>query len=253
MIFALAEDGLNIQGPTGVSFIIHSSSNGTYIDAATLGLPGNWGGNRTKKQFVNVLIDTAAVYGNVNVVSANDPLFTQVKDKRVFIRTMDAWNITNIPTFAQGIGVFKFTNNRSDGGAIVNYNSDFASTDFPIFRLSEAYLMRAEALLKSGDAANAVTDVNLIRTRAFGDATHNITSAQLTNQFMLDELGREFYYEGHRRTDLIRFGQFSDGTYTWAWKGNVINGAKTDKHLNLFPIPGDEVTANPNIKQNPGY
>jgi hypothetical protein len=95
--------------------------------------------------------------------------------------------------------------------------------------------------------------VNLIRTRAFGDATHNITSAQLTNQFMLDELGREFYYEGHRRTDLIRFGQFSDGTYTWAWKGNVINGAKTDKHLNLFPIPGDEVTANPNIKQNPGY
>jgi len=253
MIFALAEDGINIQGPTGVSFIIHSSSNGTNIDAATLGLPGNWGGNRTKRQFVNVLVDTLAVYGNVSVVSANDPSFTKVKDKRVFIKRMDAWEIKNIPTFSQGIGVYKFTNNRSDGAAIVNYNSDFASTDFPIFRLSEAYLMRAEALLKSGNVAGAVTDVNVIRARAFGDAIHNITAAQLTNQYMLDELGREFYYEGHRRTDLIRFGQYSDGTYTWAWKGNVFAGAKTDKHLNIFPIPGDEVSANPNIKQNPGY
>lgn len=253
MIFSLAADGINIQGPTGVSFIIHSSSNGTYIDAATLGLPGNWGGNRTKKQFVNVLIDTLAVYGNVSVMSANDPMFAQVKDKRVFIQTLGAWEITNIPTYAQGIGVKKFTNNRSDGGPIVNYNSDNTSTDFPIFRLSEAYLMRAEALLKSGDAANAVADVNFIRHRAFGDDTHNITAAQLTNQYMLDELGREFYYEGHRRTDLIRFGQFSDGTYTWAWKGNVMDGVKTDKHLNLFPIPGDEVSANTNIKQNIGY
>lgn len=113
--------------------------------------------------------------------------------------------------------------------------------------------MRAEALLKSGDATKAAADVNVIRTRAFGDVIHNITPAQLTNQFMLDELGREFYYEGHRRTDLIRFGQFSDGNYTWAWKGNVATGVKTDKHLNLFPIPGDEVSANPNIKQNPGY
>jgi len=253
MIFALAADGINIQGPTGVSFIIHSSSNGVNIDAATLGLPGNWGGNRTKKQFVNVLIDTLAVYGNVSVVSANDPLFTKVKDKRIFIKRMDAWEIKNIPTFSQGIGVFKFTNNRSDGGPIVNANTDFTSTDFPIFRLSEAYLMRAEALLKSGNVADAVTDVNVIRTRAFGDATHNITTGQLTNQYLLDELGREFYYEGHRRTDLIRFGKFSDGTYTWAWKGNVFAGARTSSHLNLFPIPGDEVSANPNIKQNPGY
>ncbi|HET6556247.1 MAG TPA: RagB/SusD family nutrient uptake outer membrane protein, partial [Prolixibacteraceae bacterium] len=253
MIFALAADGINIQGPTGVSFIIHSSSNGVNIDAATLGLPGNWGGNRTKRQFVDVLIDTLAVYGNVPVVSANDPEFTKVEDNRIFIKRMDAWDIKNIPTFSQGIGVFKFTNNRSDGGPIVNYNTDFTSTDFPIFRLAEAYLMRAEALLKSGNTSEAVNDVNTIRTRAFGDAAHNITAAQLTNDFLLDELGREFYYEGHRRTDLIRFGQFSDGTYTWAWKGNVYAGVPTSGHLDLFPIPGDEVSANPNIKQNPGY
>jgi hypothetical protein len=253
MIFSLAEDGINIQGPTGVSFIIHSSSNGTNIDAASLGLPGNWGGNRTKRQFVNVLVDTLATYGNMSVASANDPSFSKVKDKRIFIKQMEAWDIKNIPTFSQGIGVFKFTNNRSDGGAIVNANTDFSSTDFPIFRLSEAYLMRAEAQLRSGNAAGAVADVNIVRARAFGDATHNITAAQLTNQYMLDELGREFYYEGHRRTDLIRFGQFTDGTYTWAWKGNVYAGVKTDKHLNLFPIPGDEVSANLNIKQNPGY
>jgi hypothetical protein len=253
MIFSLAADGINIQGPTGVSFIIHSSSNGVYIDAAKLGLPGNWGGNRTKKQFVNVLIDTLSVYGNQSVMSAKDSMFTQVKDKRVFIRTLGSWEISNISAYSQGIGVYKFTNNRSDGKATVNYNSDFASTDFPIFRLADAYLMRAEAFLRSGDATNAVKDVNTIRERAFGDVTHNITAGQLTDQYMLDELGREFYYEGHRRTDLIRFGQFTDGSYVWAWKGNVFEGVKTDKHLNLFPIPGNEVSANTNIHQNFGY
>jgi hypothetical protein len=113
--------------------------------------------------------------------------------------------------------------------------------------------MRAEALFNSGDKTNAVNDVNVIRARAYGNTTGNITEAQLTAQFLLDELGREFYYEGHRRTDLIRFGKFTDGNYNWQWKGGTYAGANTDKHLNLFPIPGDEVSANPNIKQNPGY
>jgi starch-binding outer membrane protein, SusD/RagB family len=113
--------------------------------------------------------------------------------------------------------------------------------------------MRAEALFNLGDATNAVKDVNVIRTRAYGNTAGNITAAKLTAQFLLDERGREFYYEAQRRTDLVRFGKYTDGNYNWQWKGNTFNGANTDKHLNLFPIPGDEVSANPNIKQNAGY
>jgi hypothetical protein len=122
--------------------------------------------------------------------------------------------------------------------------------------------MRAEANLKSasGDIDQAVSEVNIIRARAFGDDNHTITAAQLqatTNgipfKYILDERGREFYYEAQRRTDLIRFGQFTDGSYTWAWKGGVMDGTQTSKDLNIFPIPGNEVSANPNIKQNQGY
>jgi hypothetical protein len=93
----------------------------------------------------------------------------------------------------------------------------------------------------------------MIRERAFGDASGNITSAQLDDKFLLDERGREFYYEAQRRTDMIRLGQFTGGTYTWAWKGGVYNGTQTSGHLAVYPIPSEEVAANPNIKQNPGY
>jgi hypothetical protein len=93
----------------------------------------------------------------------------------------------------------------------------------------------------------------MIRERAFGNTSGNITAAQLNDKFLLDERGREFYYEAQRRTDLVRFGKFTDGNYNWAWKGNTFNGTNTDKHLNVYPIPAEEISANPNIKQNPGY
>jgi len=113
--------------------------------------------------------------------------------------------------------------------------------------------MRAEANFRLGNAQAAADDVNLIRERAFGDNTHNITAADLNDQVILNERAREFYYEGQRRTDLIRFGQFTDGAYTWAWKGGVFEGTQTSSHRNIYPIPAEEVAANPNIKQNPGY
>ncbi|UCH13714.1 MAG: RagB/SusD family nutrient uptake outer membrane protein, partial [Bacteroidales bacterium] len=75
----------------------------------------------------------------------------------------------------------------------------------------------------------------------------------VTDDFILDERGREFYYEAHRRTDLIRFGKYTNGDYNWQWKGGVKNGMNTSPHRNLFPIPGDEISANPNLEQNPGY
>ncbi|MDP4208384.1 MAG: RagB/SusD family nutrient uptake outer membrane protein [Bacteroidota bacterium] len=261
MIFSWATDGVYTQGYVGTTFIIESCSDGTHIDAHNLGLTSNtnWGGNRTKKQFLNVLVDTLATYGNVPVPWATDTIFAQCKDKRVFCKRLDHWDIPSpSSSFSFGIGVYKFTANNADGSKAADYNPAYASTDYPIFRYADALLMRAEAVLRSGgDVSIAVADVKTIRDRAFGTAPHaNITAAQLqanNYQFILDERGREFYFEGQRRTDLVRFGQFSDGTYKWAWKGGVIGGAATDKHLNIFPIPGDEVSANPNIKQNPGY
>jgi hypothetical protein len=152
-----------------------------------------------------------------------------------------------------GIGVYKFTAKNTDGSRAANYNPAFACTDFPVFRYADALLMRAEALHRLGDNASAVIDINAVRTRAYGDASGNITTGQLTDQFLLDERGREFYYEAQRRTDLVRFGKFTNGNYFWQWKGGALNGINTDTHFNIFPIPGAEVSANPNITQNLGY
>lgn len=256
MIFALEQDGVNTQGYVGTTFLIESSSDATYIRAERFhGLTSNtnWNGNRTKRQFVNVLVDTLATYGNVPVPTA-DSVFAQCKDKRVYLKTKKSWDIPSASASGDyGIGVYKFTARNADGSQAANYNAAFASTDFPIFRYADALLMRAEALHRLGDNANAVLDVNAVRERAYGNATGNITAAQLTDQFLIDERGREFYYEGQRRTDLVRFGKFTDGNYNWTWKGGTFGGTNTSSHLNIFPIPGAEVSANPNIKQNTGY
>lgn len=261
MIFAWEQDGINTQGYVGTTFIIESSSDATYIRAEDFhGLTSNtnWNGNRSRIQFMNVLVDTLATYGNVPI-PLTDPLFAQCKDKRVFLKMKKSMNIPSASSSGDyGIGVYKFTAKNADGTRPANYNTAFACTDFPVFRLADAYMMRAEALFRIGGAANvdaALADINRIRTRAYGNTTGNITAAQLSLDFILNERAREFYYEAQRRTDLIRFGKFTGGGYLWQWKGGAYTGAATAAYRDLFPIPGDEVSANPKYKgqNNPGY
>jgi len=256
MIFAWEQDGVNTQGYVGTTFVIESCSDATYVRAERFGgLTSNtdWNGNRTKKQFMNVLVDTLTTYGNVSI-PIGDSVFALCKDKRVYLKTKKSMVIPSASSSGDyGIGVYKFTAKNSDGSQAADYNPAYASTDFPVFRYADALLMRAEALHRLGDNASAVLDINAVRTRAYGNASGNITSGQLTDQFILDERGREFYFEAQRRTDLVRFGKFTNGNYNWPWKGNALNGTNTDVHLNIFPIPGAEVSANPNIIQNTGY
>jgi hypothetical protein len=127
--------------------------------------------------------------------------------------------------------------------------------DFPMFRLADAYLIYAEAHLRGGGgtAAEAVDLVNAIRERAYGDESGDISAADLTLDFILDERGRELIWEGHRRTDLIRFGLFTGGEYLWAFKGGTAAGQATAETRDLYPLPESELLANPNLTQNPGY
>ena len=92
--------------------------------------------------------------------------------------------------------------------------------------------------------------VNALRARAGASA---ITASQLTLNFILDERARELFWEGHRRTDLVRYGVFSGGTRLWTYKGGVQAGTATASTRDLYPIPANEISANPNLKQNPGY
>jgi len=125
-----------------------------------------------------------------------------------------------------------------------------------MFRLADVYLMYAEAVVRGGtggSAATALQYVNSLRARAYGNTSGNITQPQLTQDFILAERGRELFWEGQRRTDLIRFGKFTGSSYLWPWKGNVKEGKAVDDYRTLYPIPAADRTANPNLQQNTGY
>ena len=123
-----------------------------------------------------------------------------------------------------------------------------------MFRLADAYLIYAEAVLRGGggSTAQALTYVNALRQRAYGDTSGNITAAQLTLDFILDERGRELLWEAHRRTDLVRYGRFTGGEYLWAWKGGAAGGTATESFRDLYPLPANELMANPNLDAEPG-
>ncbi|WP_040481541.1 RagB/SusD family nutrient uptake outer membrane protein [Mariniradius saccharolyticus] len=111
--------------------------------------------------------------------------------------------------------------------------------DFPIFRLADAILMKAEAAFRLGRTSDALALVNQVRARA-----NAAPLSTLTADILLAERGRELFAEGHRRSDLIRFGRFNDA---W-WEKNP-----SQPFRNLFPIPQNQLQANPNLTQNPGY
>jgi starch-binding outer membrane protein, SusD/RagB family len=131
-----------------------------------------------------------------------------------------------------------------------NYNGGNQKNQFQVFRYADVVLMVAEAKLRlaAPDAAGALTLVNQLRTSRGATPWATITLVDPANvsnpNTLLAERGREMYWENWRRQDLIRFGMFLK---PWALK------TVSDPKELLFPIPSDQLIANPNLKQNPGY
>ena len=144
---------------------------------------------------------------------------------------------------------FSLTNsNEAQAIRVIKYhpfngtNEDSFRAHETIFRYADAHLMRAEAMLRAGNAGEALAEVNELRV--LRDAT---PLGSLSLDDMIDERGRELYVEFFRRNDLIRFGQF---TKDWEFKDPAAVG---DANKNLFPIPLTALLSNPNLVQNPGY
>jgi hypothetical protein len=239
MILSITSDGQHTQTYGGMTYLIHAAIGGK-MPAKDYGVGGGWGGIRTTSAFVAKFSDN-----------------TGATDKRaMFFSTGQTLEITDISLFTDGWAISKYSNLTSTGAAAPHAHPDFVDTDFPLFRLADVYLMYAEAVLRGGaggNATNALGYINSLRQRAYGNTTGNITTAQMTLDFILDERARELYWEGHRRTDLVRYGKFTGGTYLWPWKGKAAAGAATESFRDLYPIPSNDLGANPTLKQNPGY
>lgn len=246
-IFAVNCDGLRTQAYGNTTFFAHAACGD---EASQYGVGGGWYGYRSTASFVNLFADK-----------------TGATDKRAMFTTTKYGTsaaqlvINDISNFDQGPHVAKWLNVRSDGGSVSDNTKTFADIDFPVFRLAEMYLIYAEAHLRGGtggDATTALDYLNRIRFRAYGDSygpgnVGKLNPVDLTLQTVLDERGRELYWEGHRRTDLIRYGLLTSATYLWPWKGGVSSGTAVDSKYNLFAIPSSNIVANPNLEQNPGF
>lgn len=241
IILPIAADGIKTRSWGSSLFLIASTR--------TSGMPNwgsteGWGGNRARAALVKKFFPDGTIPSN----AMTTPQTTGAADKRALFfigeRTLE---IEQVEIFKQGYSVMKFNNARADGAS--PSDTQFPDMDVPFFRAAEAYLTFAEATLRAGGNSNdALVAVNAIRARSNAPA---FTSIDLNR--VLDEKAREFYFEGQRRTDLIRYGFYGGGDYNWDWKGGSPSGTKFSEIYNLYPIPSTDMNSNPNLEQNPGY
>ncbi|MBE6339259.1 MAG: RagB/SusD family nutrient uptake outer membrane protein [Bacteroidales bacterium] len=159
-----------------------------------------------------------------------------------------AVNISDTEDQSAGYLCCKWSNLYDDGTTASNTKSYGASIDYPMIRLAEVYLTLSEAVLRGGSGsstAEALELFNKIRARAYGDSNHGYASITLDD--VLDERARELYWECSRRTDLVRYNYLTTDKYLWDSKGGVAGGKTVESKYNYYPIPANELTANPNL------
>ncbi|MDR0763926.1 MAG: RagB/SusD family nutrient uptake outer membrane protein [Bacteroidales bacterium] len=250
VIYSINYDGLHTKSYGGMSFLINCSSNGEYQTTyhTTLLHYGmfdnpNWAGYRFRGNFIDKF---------------------ETGDKRALFVGEEKWMGDNPTDYTYGYAGYKYRNIPStltlaECDTVLAHDGKFgndpiggsADNDYPLFRLAEMYLIYAEAVKRGGsggDEATAIGYLNLLRNRA---ELLPVSSYDL--DYILDERGRELYWECQRRTDLVRYNRFTTDAYLWEWKGGVKEGKALDVHYNIFPLPSTDVSANTNLDQNPGY
>ena len=263
-VLSVMQDGATSAAYGCTLFLMASTWKSDMNEDGDYGSSEFWAGNRSRSNLVKKFFPnsdpTPDNCKNTSIEAQDDrALFcgkgtlNEVKDDGSIKTTVTERSLvaTRPLEYVDGYSVGKFRNTYSDGST--PHHAKFPDTDFFLMRSAEAYLIAAEADARQhgGVTTSAGTGyINALRTRA-----HAATQNQWSTNQILDERARELYFEGFRRTDLIRYGFFNTGDYLWEWKGGSLNGVSFSKDRCLYPLPAEDVNANPNLKghQNPGY
>lgn len=271
IIFPIRQDGVKTRAYAGTSYLVNASTIPGMPYAST---SDPWKClfarvDLVKKFFPNEDIpkatdedllsnpskDQVIAKDNEKGISTAD-VVAQAKDDRALfymgiggcsdkVRTLTPGDAITSPL--NGASFVKWTNLHADGTA--QHHQNFSDTDFPMFRLAEIYLTRAEAKFRLNGSQDGLADILEVQ----GRANRNLKATSVDEQTLIDEWCREFYMEGRRRSDLVRFGLFTGSKYLWSFKGGVEKGQGVPTKCNIYPIPGDEIKNNPNMTQNPKY
>lgn len=238
IIYPLVVDSKNVVSWGATTYIVCGQVDTDFgPDALDFGVQSAWSMFRARGEFTS--------------------LFDMGNDDRAMFYTsgQDQYMDDGVDVRSGGYFVTKWSNLTDDGFVSSNTANDGADIDFPLFRLADAYLMFAEAAVRKNENLElALQYVNELRAKRNAPL---VTEAQLVAtengipfKFFLDERARELYWEGVRRTDLIRFDAFTTDKYVWQWKGGIKAGKAVDSKFNVYPIPYTELSANPNLKND---
>ncbi len=232
-IWTIRYDGSRTQNWGGTTTLTHGPAG---VPGSISGTNGHWNCIRVTEQFT-YKFDASDVRGQFFTTGQNQ-LMNQLLDVPT-----DGWSST------------KFRNVTRTGAVAPNRDpaGNWVDIDFPVFRLAEVYLNYAEAVVRGGTGGSTATAKTYLDALNVRGRPSQLSTAATTLPYIIDERARELFWECLRRTDLIRFGMFTTNTYLWAWKGGVRGGTAVDSKYNIFPIPTTDLTANPTLKQNPGY
>ncbi len=188
-----------------------------------------WGGNRARPELIGRF--TAEP---VDEADTHEFQTTVGDDRALFFSKGRTLDIDHYTVFSQGYATTKFNALFAEGTGPM-LTGFFSSSDFFLIRLAEAYMTAAEAAWRLNDRTAAATYVNALRGRAH---TLPVRPEAINADFLLDEWSREFYFEGRRRTDLIRFGQYyGSKARRWTWKGGVEEGRDLPLEFNNYEMP----------------
>lgn len=259
-VFAFVTDGASTASWGASTFLMAASWDGYMVATYPQATDQAWGGNRTRKDLIEKFISLSDFDALPNWKT--ETIVAAAKDDRALFFGDNAdgsggikdrkYTNDKVSEFTEGIATTKYSSQRSDGGT--TSNTTHLDNDIILMRLAEAYLIFAEAEARANNVTVTMTEgtkyINALRERAGNPNQKNSYSLDE----VLDERARELYFEGVRRTDLIRYGYFGgSSSYTWQWKGGLQAGGQFEKYRDIFPIPTTERGANKNLEQNPGY
>ena len=245
-LFAAAYDHLYTQSWGGTTYLTCGSLNGDDGPTYLTGCKSGWSGNRLPYEYVKKYFDVKNPDYEAGTYDVEDE-----RGKCFWIKGRTESMEENLLVFTAGWSCYKYSNiphdKTADEFAATAATIELSDVDFPLIRLGEIHLIYAEACMHAGGDASA-------QIAALAERAKVAAPAVIDEDFLIAERARELMWEGHRRTDLVRYGKFTSKTFPWPYKGGAVQGnVELGDHMNIFPIPISELTTNLDLVQNPGY
>lgn len=249
VLFGISYDAEQTQSYGGTSYLTLAAIAATDVSSTQMinGVNNGWGGIRVPYEYVEKYFNVRNADYSAGTYDVNDK-----RGRMFYIKGRSGSMDGALYVFLNGWSCLKFNNiphNMDQDSYLATAASKaYSDIDFPMIRLGEIYLIYAEACMNLGQANTALPKVQDLAARAGVTAPTSITQ-----EWLIEERARELMWEGHRRTDLIRYGKFTSSSFLWTYKGGSFSGQGFDDHMKIFAIPASELASNPELHQNPGY